>query len=133
MLADQTCSDAISALDGTTLLGERAARGRFSIPARRSAGGKCHLLAAQDGWIALNLARDGDRELLPALFGARMADVSDLGEIAELVYSSKTQALVERGREMGLAIASVDEPRSGEATTQMMASTPAPPPTRSPL
>ena len=133
LLADETGSAAISALDGATLLGERAALNGFAIPARRSAGGKCHLLAARDGWVALNLARDADRELLPALFGARMVDTADLGEIAELIYVCKAQALVARGREMGLAIAAVDEPRSGVAITQMAAATPAPPPSRPPL
>jgi CoA-transferase family III len=34
---------------------------------RTSPNGSCHLLAASDGWIALNLARQDDRDALPAL------------------------------------------------------------------
>lgn len=116
-----------------TLLGERARLNGFSIPARRSAGGKCHLLAARDRWIALNLARDDDRELLPALFGALMFDTDDLGEIAEQTYACNAQALVARGREMGLAIAAVDEPCAGEAITQLVSTEPTSPPLSAPL
>ncbi len=83
--------------------------------------------------MALNLARDADRELLPALFGARMVDTADLGEIAELIYVCKAQALVARGREMGLALAAVGEPCSGEAIRQIIEATAAPPPSRPPL
>jgi len=32
----------------------------------------CHLIAAADGWIALNLARDEDRELIPAWLGGEI-------------------------------------------------------------
>jgi hypothetical protein len=32
-----------------------------------SANGSCHLLAAVDGWVAINLARPSDMELIPAL------------------------------------------------------------------
>lgn len=112
-LAAATGSAAISALSGSILLGERAALGGFSIPRRRSAGGKCHLLATRDGWLALNLARDDDRDLLPALFGQRMEDPADIGEIADLAYPCRVAELVARGREMGLAIAASSE--SGEA------------------
>ena len=133
LLADETNSPAIAYLDGATLQGERARLNGFSIPARRSAGGKCHLIAAQDGWIALNLSRDDDRELLPALFGARMFDTADLGEIAEHIYACNAQALVARGREMGLAVAAINEPSAGEAITRLERSQPSPPPSRAPL
>ena len=110
LLAEETGSAEIAAIGGGRLLGERAAINGFTIPGRRSAGGKCHLLASKVGWVAINLARDSDRELLPALFGARLDDGSDLGEIAELVFDCEAATLVARGREMGLAIA-----RTGEA------------------
>jgi hypothetical protein len=54
-------------VDVGALLTERvAARGG----ARRgdlSVGGRCGLVRTEDSWVALNLARDGDLELLPAL------------------------------------------------------------------
>ena len=48
------------------LLGERAAIFGFTRNGRISAGGRCHLLATNDGLIALNLARDEDMVLLDA-------------------------------------------------------------------
>lgn len=109
LLAEETGVAEIAAIGGARLLGERAALNGFVIPGRRSAGGKCHLLAAQDGWVALNLARESDRELLPALFETRLDDAADLGEIAELVFERNASALIARGREMGLAIACTGE------------------------
>ena len=110
LLAEETGSAEIAAIGGGQLLSERAAINGFTIPGRRSAGRKCHLLAARNGWVALNLARESDRELLPALFGAKLDDGDDLGEIAELVFECDAAALVARGREMGLAIARTGEP-----------------------
>lgn len=103
-LARITQSPAIAALSGAGLLGERATINGFPVPGLRSAGRGCRLLPARDGWVALNLARDDDRDLLPALFA-----VDRVEDEAALVRQSKALALVARGREMGLAIAAVDE------------------------
>jgi hypothetical protein len=110
LLAEETGSAAIDEIGGARLLGERAAINGFTIPGRCAAGGKCHLFPATDGWVALNLARESDLELLPALFGAKLDDATDLDEIAELVLGCEADALVARGREMSMAIA-----RTGEA------------------
>ena len=48
----------------------RDAPGGLAPPDHRSANRQCRLIAAQDGWFALNLARDDDRELIPALTGS---------------------------------------------------------------
>ncbi len=48
------------------LLG-RDAPGGLALPDHRSANRHCRLLAARDGWVALNLARPEDRELVPVL------------------------------------------------------------------
>ena len=133
-LAQATGSAAIASLTGDRLLGERAALNGFRIPGRRSAGGQCQLLAARGGWVALNLARDSDRDLLPALFGTTMIDTSDLGEIAELTFASDSLEMVMRGREMGLALAASNEvPDSCAARSVLFAGTPAPPPQKAPL
>ena len=39
-------------------------------PGRVSPNGSCRLIQAKDGWIAVNLARATDREMLPAWLGA---------------------------------------------------------------
>ena len=104
-LARVTGSRAIAALDGMTVLGERAMLGGFTIPGPVSAGGGCRLYQALDGTIALNLARPDDRELLPALLESEEFDTSNAGNIAERIARRNTDWLIERGRLMGLAIA----------------------------
>ncbi|MET0239170.1 MAG: CoA transferase [Sphingobium sp.] len=96
-------------LTGAGLLVERAVLGRFVVPGLVSAGGGCRLIPARDGWIALNLARPEDRTLLPALFCDGDLDADDDDAIASRCAMHDAARLLERGREMGLAIASVDE------------------------
>ena len=67
-----------------------------------SPNGSCHLLPTRDGTVALNLPRPDDWDLLPALF----EDVADdWTGAARLAAERTTDALVERGRLLGLAIA----------------------------
>jgi hypothetical protein len=101
-IADSWIGD-LAPVTGATLLGERASLGGFRIPGRVSAGGGCFLFDALDGVIALNLARAADRELLPALFE------TDEATIEAAIASREVLALLRRGREMGLALAAVDE------------------------
>jgi CoA-transferase family III len=105
-LAAATGSKAIAALDGMTLLCERAILGGMKIPGRISAGGGCQLFDALDHTIAINLARPADRELLPALFATEALDPYDDKDIAARIAASEPAALVSRGRSMGLAVAS---------------------------
>ncbi|MDP6981087.1 MAG: CoA transferase [Myxococcota bacterium] len=108
-------------LDGAALLGERAAL----IGAERhgcvAPGGACRLLAARGGWLAVNLARESDREMLPAWLerdvGAAGARGASDGGIPDTLWASLERALatrdyatlLERARLMGLAIADVPE------------------------
>ena len=43
-------------------------------PGATSPNGHCRILAAADGWVALNLARPSDLELMPAWIGAEIDD-----------------------------------------------------------
>ncbi len=104
-LARITDSADLAALDGATLLGERAALGGLRVPGRTSAGGGCALYETADGCIALNLARDDDRELLPALLDAEPEAVRDAAGLARTMRRRQAAPLVARGRSMGLAIA----------------------------
>jgi hypothetical protein len=108
-LAALTGSDALTHLDGATLLGERAMLGGFRIPGRISAGGGCRLFDALGDTVVLNLARDTDRELLPALFETDALDPTDEAAIASLIARADAAQLVARGRSMGLAIAAMHE------------------------
>jgi CoA-transferase family III len=108
-LAAASASPALRALDGATLLGERAMRAGLRIPGRTSAGGGCRLFDARGDTIALNLARSADRELLPALFENEQLNANDDVAIAACMGRTDAHALVRRGRSMGLAIAAEHE------------------------
>lgn len=118
-LARVTGSSDIAALDGVTLLGERAMLGRFAIPGRVSAGGGCRLFDAREATVALNLARPDDRDLLPALFECAI-DVWDDHAIADVIARRDAAPLVARGRDMGLAIAGEDEGAASPALTTLV-------------
>jgi len=98
---------ALDGLSGVQLLGERAALNGFSIPGRRSAGGGCHLYDTIDGQVALTLARTDDRDLMPALFGD--ATIESDSDIVTAFATAQTNAIVTQGRQLGLAIAAIDE------------------------
>jgi hypothetical protein len=98
---------ALDGLSGAQLLGERAALNGFAIPGRRSAGGGCRLYDMIDGQVALTLARADDRDLMPALFGD--ASIESDSDIVTAFASAKASAIVTQGRQLGLAIAAIDE------------------------
>src|SRR5580693_6851918 len=110
-LAVASGSAALHALDGATLLGERAMRAGLRIPGRTSAGGGCRLFDALGDTIALNLARSADREMLPALFENDRLDAGDDAAIAACMGNADAKPLLARGRSMGLAIAAEHERR----------------------
>ena len=104
-LARASGSASLAALDGRTLLCERAVLGGMTIPSRTSAGGGCRLFEAIGDTIALNLARPADHELLPALFQTDSPYLSDPEALARLIAVSEAETLVSRGRMLGLAMA----------------------------
>ncbi|MET0953004.1 MAG: CoA transferase [Aeromicrobium sp.] len=61
-------------LPGLELLSERAAVTGLSRRAPWSAGGAFRALPAADGWVGLSLARESDRDLVPALVQAAVTD-----------------------------------------------------------
>ena len=102
---------------GATLLSERAAFHGWPRRGQTSVNGHCHLLPSADGWVALNLARSEDIELLPALFAPIMSSretdgvlAVDLAVIHACVVRMDTATLLQRGRLLGLAIAAPSEP-----------------------
>jgi CoA-transferase family III len=111
LLAAETGSERIAQLTGEVLLGERGSNGNYTINGPTSAGlGGSRLLQTRDhGWFALSLIREVDRELLPALFGDADIDVRDWELIAQAVSKHHCADLLQRGRDLGLPVASADE------------------------
>jgi len=91
--------------DGAALLNERALLMHLEKPSQVSANGSCYLLKTKDAkWIALNLSRNSDWELLPALFQCS-EKISDIEQIKARVKNASAETLVTQGRILGLAIA----------------------------
>lgn len=93
----------LDTLDGAQLLGERAALAGYRRGGDVAPGGSCRLLATADGWLAVNLSRPADWELLPAwLEGEPLAD---WWAVASALSQRSTLSCLERGRLLGLALA----------------------------
>jgi crotonobetainyl-CoA:carnitine CoA-transferase CaiB-like acyl-CoA transferase len=90
-------------LEGAQLLGERAALAQLRRGGTVAAGGSCRLLRAGDGWLALNLARSSDWELLPAWL--EQPRIEGWDEVAALLARCPLQSALERGRLLGLPLA----------------------------
>ena len=95
--------DAALPTSGAALLGERARM--MGLPRRgtTSPGGTCRLLPTRDGRIALNLAREDDWALLPALFECDA--VEGWPAVERLCGDRSSGELRERGALLGLALA----------------------------
>jgi hypothetical protein len=98
-----------SDLDGSALLGERAAIFGLSRRGAISPGGSCRILRAADAWIAVNLARSDDVRSIPAWLGE-----GDVGEpwkyVADRLALRPAAEVVERARLLGLAAAVALDP-----------------------
>ncbi len=88
---------------GACLLAERAAAFGFQRAGAQTPGGQCRLLAGADGWLALNLARAEDWDLLPAWLEQDLTP--DWGAVEAALVSRALGPLVERARQLGLAAA----------------------------
>lgn len=91
-------------LRAAALMRERTGGGDSHVFGPASAKGGTRLYAARDGWIALNLAREDDSALLPALFGE-----TAFGTIAAACRARSEAQLVAQGRQLGMAIAGLHE------------------------
>ena len=106
-LASLAGGSPLAGLRGSALLAERAAFTGYTRNGATAPGGSCRLLETSDGPIALNLAREDDRDLLPAWLEA---EVDGDDALLEQLRVRRAAELVARGRELGLAIARSPEP-----------------------
>ncbi len=75
---------------------------------RTSAGGSCRLLAAADGWLAVNLSRPDDVDLVPAL----LADDTPLDPWAALTAAARNRPaadLADRAQLLGVPAAALPD------------------------
>ncbi len=77
-------------------------------PGRWSANHSCQMLRAPDGWIAVNLSREDDKELVPAWIQATgSGNVWD--DIKAYTEKTPVQEVVARARLLGLPVSRVGE------------------------
>lgn len=88
----------------------RDAPGGLDRPGIQSANRHCRLLRAQDGWVALNLARGEDRELVPVLCGSEKEPWAALEDLAAGMSAATFR---DRAAELQLPVAML-----GECTAQ---------------
>ncbi len=86
----------------STLFG-RAAQLGGRRGGRTSVGGSCQLLAAADGWVAVNLPRVTDVELVPAVVGRSVAD--PWAALAAFAGARSACRVAARAQELGLPAA----------------------------
>jgi hypothetical protein len=84
-----------------------------------SANGSCRMVRALDGWLAVNLPRPCDAELVPAWLGRELPDGDLWHAIADEAARSRCARLVARARLVGLAVAEVGETRGAGVTTEV--------------
>lgn len=89
----------------------------------RSANGSCQLMRCSDGWVAVNLPRADDLELLPAWLGIAEVSDTDLSvpweEIERIVAGRDGAEVVVRGQELGLAVAMVPSSAAEQVDVQL--------------
>ncbi|MXY09384.1 MAG: CoA transferase [Acidimicrobiaceae bacterium] len=93
-------------VDPLALASQRAAFTGFGRNGSRSPGGFAQMVWARDGWVTLNLPRPSDTEALPALVGAAVP-AGAWGEIEGRIAGMAVTEVVERGSQLGLAVAGV--------------------------
>ncbi len=91
-------------VDAWQLLVERAASAGFARRGSVSCGGATRLLPAGDGWIAVSLAREADRELIPAWLACAPIGEDVWTTVAEEVRRRPVRELDERAALLGLPV-----------------------------
>jgi crotonobetainyl-CoA:carnitine CoA-transferase CaiB-like acyl-CoA transferase len=111
-------------VDVLALLGERAAIAGLHRGGDISCGGAARLLPTADGWLAVNLPRPDDVDLLPAWLPERIThrngglsaeapparvgpDLAGWSAIADAVAMGSAETLAERAQLLGLAVSAL--------------------------
>lgn len=84
-------------------------------PGRVSANGACRLIRAADGWLAVNLPRASDRDLVPALLGEDCGAGDPWPVLEAMLPHRPAQEVVVQAALLGLAVARVGEADGGFA------------------
>ncbi len=89
-------------------ISDRAEHLPLAPPGAVSPNGTCRMVEAADGWIAVNMARDEDRDLIPAWLRGDIGEHA-WGQIARFAPERSQASLVADGILLGLPVAAVGE------------------------
>ena len=78
-------------------------------PGAVSANGTCRMIRGADGWLAVNLARPCDHDLVPALLGRALAEGDPWQALAQDLASRNAADVVAQAALLGLAVARLGE------------------------
>lgn len=100
-------------LDIPLLLTGRAALRRWHRQGQTSANGTCRLLPTADGWIALNLSRPSDVDLLPALLERPVPATDPWPTVRRAAEQLSREELLARATLLGLPLSGLGEGEEG--------------------
>lgn len=101
----------IAGMRGAAFLGTRSRLAGLGRQGAISAGGGCRLVRAADGFLAVSLVRPSDWDFVPAWLNA---DTGDWDGIERILAHRNLADVLERGRDLGIAVADASsERRSG--------------------
>jgi hypothetical protein len=100
------------AIDGPSLLIERAAITGHGRQGEVSCGGASRLVRAADGWVAVSLAREDDWAAVPAWLEADLGG-NDVAALAGAIASTSAAGLVERAALLGIPCSALGEVSAG--------------------
>jgi hypothetical protein len=101
-------------------LTERAGLLPLARPGLWSPNRACRLVEARDGWVAVNLAREDDRDLVPAWLGCE-AEEDVWATIVSSARERPWRALVAGAGELGLPVAGVGEVSAASTDAPLLA------------
>lgn len=108
------------AVDGPALTAERAAFTGLTRRGSVSPAGSCRLLATADGWVAVNLPRRTDLDLIDAWLGEPTGP-DPWATVERLLAHRPGPAVVLAGQELGVAVAHVTDPEAAATDAQASA------------
>lgn len=99
------------------LLTERAALMQFTRQGTTSCNRSCRLVRAKDGWIAVNLPREVDLELIAPWLG-KDSSADPWNDVTETAATRRVADLVASARMLGMAVSAVPSRRATSATSR---------------
>ena len=100
------------AINSQDLLTQRVRHTGWLAGPSQSVGGSCHLMLTSDGqWVAINLARPEDHELVGIFFSLEVGvdEKIDIGKLRNNVQSCSSADLIEYAIDVGVPISRLNE------------------------